>query len=550
MPGFAQNRFFDQTILVEKVRIHIKKIVVPVCVFALLFLLSCVSPPQQGESGSGPNADAYAIAFTVRDAPTVFTSLAHGGPHMVITTFLYDSLVWKDENDFVPLLAEKWDAAEDKKTYTFFLRPNVKWHDGQAFTADDVKFTFEYLRSHPFSMSSTEANNIIESVEVKDAQTVVFHLKDSSPDFVQLVAAQTQIIPRHVWQAVAEPLKYQEPPAFTGTGVFRFKETRRGEFHLFEANPDYFLGRPKVGGLVFKNINNPLLALESGDVDAASPSSVTALKNFEGREEFEIRRGPFSYYLTKIVFNVNRPPFNSKELRQAIAYSLNRQEIVKQVLNGEGIVSSTGLLHPDSEWFADNLPKYEQNLQKAEELFAQAGFSGKDAEGMRQNSAGMKLSFTLFTRSDSQEMVREAELIKNQLAAAGIKLDIKPLTTGPQENVLAKGEFDIALDSHGGTISLSIPATNPDFPARGYKNEELKTLYNEFLTSLDESKRREAAARIQRIIAEDLPALPIYNPATAVVFRKSKNVRWFWTKNGLGGGAPIWWNKLALVDKK
>lgn len=147
-------------------------------------------------------------------------------------------------------------------------------------------------------------------------------------------------------------------------------------------------------------------------------------------------------------------------------------------------------------------------------------------------------------------MVREAELVRDQLAQVGIRLDIKPLTTGPQENVLAKGDFDIALDSHGGTISLNIPATNPDFPARGYKKDELKNLYDEFLTALDENKRRAAAVQIQQIVAEDLPSVAIYNPSSKVVFRKNKNVKWFWTKNGLGGGAPIWWNKLALLKRQ
>lgn len=496
-----------------------------------------------------PTENTYTIAFTVRDAPSVFTSLAHGGPHMVITTFLFDSLVWKDENGFVPLLTEKWQASDDKKTFTFNLRPNVKWHDGQNFTADDVKFTFDYLRDNPLPMSAAEANNAIESVEVTNPQTVVFHLKNSAPDFVNNIAAQTQIIPKHIWQNVKDPLKFQEPAAFVGTGAFKFKETRRGEYHVFEANADYFLGRPMIDRLIFKNANNPLLALESGDVDAASPSSATALASFQNRDEYEITKGPYSYYLTKLVFNVNRPPFDSKDLRQAVAYALNRPEIVKQVLNGEGIVSSVGLLHPDSVWFAKDLPKYEQDLKKSEELFAKAGFASKDADGTRQNAAGNKLNFTLFTRSDSTEMVREAELVRDQLAQVGIRLDIKPLTTGPQENVLAKGDFDIALDSHGGTISLSIPATNPDFPARGYKNEELKNLYGEFLTSLDENKRRAAAVKIQQIIAEDLPSLPIYNPASAVAFRKSKGVKWFWTKDGLGGGAPIWWNKLAFLKR-
>lgn len=528
-------------------KIKFKNLPTLLLVISLLMLFSCATK-QSGTENFGANS--YAIAFTVRDAPSVFTSIAHGGPHFVITTFVFDSLVWKDANDFVPLLAEKWEAAADKKTYTFYLRPNVKWHDGQNFTADDVKFTFEYLRSNPLPMSAEEANETIESVEVVNPQTVVFHLKNPSPDFIQTIAAQTQIIPQHIWQNVADPLKFQEQGAFIGTGPFKFKENRRGEYDVFEANADYFLGRPIVDRLVFKNSNNPLLALESGDVDAASPASATALQSFQNRDEFQILRGPDSYYLTKLIFNVTRPPFDSKDLRQAVAYSLNRPEIVKQVLNGEGIVSSAGLLHPDSDYFAKDLPKYEQNLQKAEELFAKAGFAPKDADGTRQNAAGQKLAFTLYTRGDSPEMVREAELIKNQLAQVGVKLDIKPLTTGPQESVLAKGDFDIALDSHGGTISMNIPATNPDFPARGYKNDEIKNLYDEFQTSLDENKRRAAAVRIQQIIAEDLPSLPIYNPTTAVIFRKSKGVNWFWTKNGLGGGAPIWWNKLALLKRQ
>lgn len=509
----------------------------------LYFLLLPACEPKQSEN-------TYTIAFTVRDAPSVFTGIAHGGPHMVITTFLFDSLVWKDENGFVPLLAESWQSSDDKKTYTFNLRSNIRWHDGQSFTADDVKFTFDYLRDNPLPISAAEANNAIENIEATNPQTVVFHLKDSAPDFVNNIAAQTQIIPKHIWQNIAQPLKFQEPAAFVGTGLFKFKETRRGEYHLFETNADYFLGRSVVDRLIFKNANNPLLALESGDVDAASPSSPAALQSSQERDEYEILQGPYSYYLTKLIFNVNRSPFNSKDLRQAVAYALNRPEIIKQVLNGEGIVSSAGLLHLDSIWFAKDLPKYEQDLKKSEELFSKAGFASKDADGTRQNANGQKLTFTLFTRSDSQEMVREAELVRDQLAQVGVKLDIKPLTTGPQENVLAKGDFDIALDSHGGTISLSIPGTNPDFPARGYKNDELNNLYQQFLTTLDENKRRDSAVKIQQIIAEDLPSLPIYNPSSKVIFRKSKGVQWFWTKNGLGGGAPIWWNKLALLKRR
>lgn len=493
--------------------------------------------------------NTYTIAFTVRDVPAPFTTMAHGGPHLIVTTFLFDSLAWKDDKGFVPLLAEKWESSEDKKTWTFTVRSNVKWHDGKPFSAEDVKFTFDYLIKNPLTMNAGDVKGLIESVEASNPTTAIFKLKDSTPDFLLSIGGQTQILPKHIWEKVEDPFKFQENAAFVGTGPFKFKETRKGEFHVFDANPEYFLGKPVIDRLVIKNANNAVLAIESGDVDAASPNSPLALEKFKNNPDFEIVTGPYSYYLTKIVFNVNRPPFNSKDLRKAVAYSINRPEIVKQVLNGEGMVSPVGILHPDSPWFAKDVPTYEQDLQKAEELFAKAGFGQKDSEGTRQNAEGTKLSFTLFTRSDSQDMVREAEMIRDQLGKVGIKLDIKPLNTGPQENVLAKGEFDIALDSHGGTNNFSIPATNPDFPAKGYKNEETQKLYLKFLTELDENKRREEASKIQHTIAEDLPAFTIYNPTTKVIFRKNKGIKWFWTKDGIASGAPIWWNKLALLKR-
>jgi ABC-type transport system substrate-binding protein len=218
-------------------------------------------------------------------------------------------------------------------------------------------------------------------------------------------------------------------------------------------------------------------------------------------------------------------------------------------MEGAGIVASAGLLHPDAEWFAPDLPKYEHDQKRAEELLGQAGFAQKDADGVRKGADGKRLEFTMYQRMESgnNDSSRQAEMIRDQLAAVGVKLDIKPMNTAPLEGLLAKGDFDIAFDSHGGNISLSMPATNPDFPAKTYRNEELQKLYGEFTTALDPAKRRAAASRIQQIVADDLPGLPIANPASMLALRRSKGVAWFWTKNGLGNGAPIWWNKLATL---
>lgn len=491
----------------------------------------------------------YTVAFTVRELPSVFSTPAHGGPHWVVTTYLFDSLVWKNQNGVVPLLAENWQASSDKKVWTFNLRPGVLWHDGQPFTSDDVKFTFDYMRDHPFPMSASEASGQIDHVEAQTPTQVTFYLKQPAQEFLDGIAGIVLILPRHIWQSVSDPLKFLDPPAFIGTGPFKFVETRRGEYHLFQANEQYFLGRPAIDRFVFKAVSNPPLALESGDVDAASFSSPLAVARFQNRPEFATVKGPYSYYLTKLIFNTSRPPFDSKLVRQAFAYALDRQEIVNKVLGGSGIVSSAGLLHPDSEWFDPDLPKYEHNKARAEELLRRAGFIQKGGDGVLQSAGGLrKLSFTLYERNDnSPDMARTAEMIRDQLAEVGVHLDIKPVNTGPLESLLGNGDFDITLDGHGGTLRPEFVANNADFPAHVYHNDELKTLRKEFLSAAEPQKRRDAAWKMQSIVAEDLPGLGIFNPNSPVVYRKSKGIEWFWTKQGLGGGAPIWWNKLALL---
>lgn len=479
--------------------------------------------------------------------PSLFSTPAHGGPHWVVTTFLFDSLLWKDKDGPVPLLAESWRSSDDKRAWTFQLREDVSWHDGQPFTAGDVKFTFDYLRDHPFPMSAAEATSQIDHVEVGSPSEVTFHLKSPSLDFLADVAGAIQILPKHVWQKVADPLKFLDPPAFIGTGPFKFVETRRGEYHLFEANDRYFLGRPAVDRLIFKAVTNPPLALESGDVDAASFSSPLALARFNNRADFVITKGPYSYYLTKLIFNVSHPPFASKEVRQAFAYALDRQEIINQVLGGSGLVASAGLLHPDSEFFNPNLPRYEHNKERAEELLSRAGFTRKGADGVLESADGKRLSFVLYERNDSPDLARTAEMIRDQLGEVGVHLDVKPVNTGPLESILGKGEFDITLDGHGGTIRPEFAADNADFPAHVYHNDELRAVRSDFSSSLDAEKRRQDAWKIQSIIADDLPGLGIYNPSSPLVYRKSKGIEWFWTKQGLGGGAPIWWNKLATL---
>lgn len=514
----------------------------------LLRLFSAI--PGGLQAAPAQSGRGYAVAHWVRDLPSVFPPVSHGGPHWVTTSFLFDSLVWKDQEGVVPLLASSWESSRDGRRWTFRLRSGIQWHDGKPLTSRDVAFTFRYLAEHPVPVWSSEATRLLESIEAPDERTVRVTTKAPFPDFLDVVAGALLILPQHIWSNVADPVKYLDPPAFTGSGPYRHQRTVRGEYNLLEANRGYLLGSPLVEHMVLKAVNNPALALRGGDVDAASITSPLAASQFRNDARFIIGRGPFSYYVTKLVFNVTRRPFDNKAVRQAVACALDKEEIVRQALEGEGVAGSSGLLHEDSPWFAPGLPRYGPNRARAEGLLSQAGFSRRGPDGIRLSASGARLSFTLFQRADSPELGRQAELIREQLAAVGIGLTIQAVSIGPLENLMSKGEFDLALDGHGGTNNLQVVATHPDFPAQLYRNPALDDLYRRFTTVTDEARRREFAAGIQRIIAEDVPSIALVHARELVVFRRDKGVRWFWTKGGLGGGAPLWWNKLALLAQQ
>ena len=144
-------------------------------------------------------------------------------------------------------------------------------------------------------------------------------------------------------------------------------------------------------------------------------------------------------------------------------------------------------MHPCDQRFrhlsfcANKRTEYEHDQKRAEGLLDKAGFAQKDADGVRKAADGKCLEFTMYQRMESgnNDSSRQAEMIRDQLSAVGIKVDIKPMNTAPLEGLLAKGDFDISFDSHGGNIALSMPATNPDFPAKTYRNEELQRFHHE-----------------------------------------------------------------------
>jgi len=493
--------------------------------------------------------DKYSIAYGDWGVPTPFHH--RRGPSYVLTSFIWDTLIWKDDKGFVPWLADNWTSSKDGLTWLIHLRSGVYWHDGSPLTAKDVAFTFNYLKKYPFPFGAADVSIYLKSAKALNSSTVEIDLKEPYSDFVGVFLGEVLIIPEHIWGNVTDPLKYVDKKAFIGSGPYKLVEYKKGEYYLLEANEKYFMGVPIAKKLYLKAVGGPMggdasLALKSGEVDAASfyGSDVDVVSTFKGSSSYKILEG-HSYWVLELIFNCKRYPFNLREFRESIAYAINRSEIVEKVLHGGGEVASLGITHPDSPWYNPNLPRYEYNKSKAELMLDNMGFKDRDGDGIRESPNGTKLSFVVLS---VKKYAREAELIKQQLKDIGIYLTIKMMDYKPMDNLLDKGDFSMAITGHGG-ISYFWPGikSKVDWPAHTYSNATFQELYDEFYITVDREKRKMLANKMQLIIAQDLPVIALYHPKTYCIYTSSKPVNWFWTPRGIAHGIPIWWNKISLL---
>ena len=521
-----------------------------VCFFILLVFLTPSTVFSVYSSSQISQIDTYSIAYGDWGVPNPFHH--HRGPSYVLTSFIWDTLVWKNEKGMMPLLASSWSSSADGLVWTIIIRKGVKWHDGEPFTAKDVVFTLKYLKEYPYPFGASDVVKYVEEASALNETAVEIRLSKPYLDFIDVIMGEVEIIPEHIWQNITDPLSYTGKGAYVGTGPYRLVEYKKGEYYLLEANDNYFAGKPLVKKLYLKAVGGPMggegaaLALKSGDVDAASfyGSQVEVARTFENNSNYKVLEGP-SYWVLELIFNYEKYPFNFRDFRVAMAYAINRSEIVDKVLHGGGIVASLGITHPDSKWFNPNLPTYSYNPDKAAKILDSLGFIDRDNDGIRESPNGTKLSFTLLC---VKSYAREGELIKNQLSKIGIEVVVKPMDSKPMDSLLDKNSFSMAITGHGG-ISYIWPGikSTVDWPAHTYKNSTLDDLLSKFYTTANESERREFAYEIQAIIAGDLPLIALYHPKTYCVYTTAKPIDWFWTSMGIAHGIPIWWNKMSLI---
>lgn len=468
-----------------------------------------------------PRRGGTLTAIVQPEPPILVSALNAGAPTGVVSTNIFDGLFTYDwDMSLKPCLAQSWTLAADGLSLTFRLRPGVKWHDGQDFTAEDVKFSLEEIwrKIHPRGRATFAA---VEAVETPDPLTVTLRLRQPSPVILSaLNAYEAQILPRHIYaggDALANPANLKP----VGTGPFRFREWVRGEHIILERNPDYWdEGKPYLDRIVFRIVPDAAARaalLETGQAQYApySPvplSDVARLRALPGLA-VETRGYEWISPWLFLEFNLRKPELQDRRVRQAIAHAINRDIIAKTVWHGFGKPAVSTVPSSLTRFHNPDVPKYPFDVRKAEALLDEAGFR-RGADGMR-----FALSHDYLPYGDDYR--RTGEYVRQALRRVGIDLTLRSQDTPSYlRRVFTDYEFDI---SSSWASSFSDPqigvqrlfwskAINKGTPwtnASGYSNPEMDQVIEAAQRAVDPAERARLFREMQALAATDLPNLPL-----------------------------------------
>ena len=485
--------------------------------------------------------------------PSVFTSSPKGRGYLLVS-FTFDTLVWKDETGVIPLVAKDWTISDDNKTYTFNINSDIKFTDGTPLTADDIKFSFDYLKEHPYQWVSVAP---VKNITVINDNTVEIVLNDVYVPFITDIAGNVPIMPKHIWENVTEPEKFNTEEAVIGSGPLVLESYDKDSgVYIYNANNDYFMGEVQIDKLIMSSIENTKEALVADKIDMASNIKYgEAMKLKDENPKYKVIEGP-GLWVGRLYFNFGIEELNIKEVRQAMYYAINRDELVQKSLKGAAEVGNPGHIHPTSEWYSSDVKEYDYNSQTAVELLASVGITDTNGNGVVEYN-GKDLSYEFIV---PEEQISLAELITKYFGDIGIKLEVKSMDQNTVASLIKEGKFTLAFNGHGsfggdpvllkGFVSEETAASTPQVTTQGgqnWYNEEFNTLFNQQIVELDKEKRFELVGKLQNIISEELPTLTLFYKKSVSAYNPEVFDGWFYTKDGVSLAVPTIHNKLVFV---
>ncbi|GAA0732999.1 ABC transporter substrate-binding protein [Clostridium oceanicum] len=492
------------------------------------------------------------IIYAINTAPSgVFNPLISDSRYDVnVNSILYLPLLNIDKKgNLLPALSEKYEVSKDQKTITYKLNPKAKWHDGKEITAEDVVFTLESLANpkYPGELSGIVSKikgideynkgdaKTVSGLQAVDKNTVKVELEEVyAPALLQISSIQP--IPKHVWEK--KPIeKWTEAKDLLtkpiGSNAYKLKEYKEGEFVKFVASEDFFGKKAKTKNFTLKVTNHNTLQaeLKNHTVDIANTQDMKKADVEEIKKEgYNVTTYP-DYMFQYMGFNLRKPIFKDKKIRQAFMYAIDRKSMLDKLIEGRGMSINTALLPNTWAYPKEGLNEYKYNVEKAKSLMKEAGWNEKN--GVLVNKKGEKFDVTLKVPTGSKPREQSALIIQEALKKIGVNVKIETMEFPTlMTQVVKNHEFDLYL--MGNTLSsdpdpkafwsskaVSDKKGEVGYNIVGYKNSQVDKIIEEGLSTIDRTKRAKTYAKFGKIINEDVPEVFLYLQNNDIAYNKN-----------------------------
>lgn len=495
----------------------------------LLGLAGCDDPRDATPAGTLTVLQEQQAAWVRNFNPLITT----GGARWPTTAGIYEPLLIfnRAKGELTPWLATAWTWTEPARVLQLTTRAGVAWSDGQPFSADDVAFTFELLHRFP-ALDGSGVWTFVDGVRAVDESTVEFTFNRPYSPGVALVGNQP-IVPRHVWEAVADPVSFTNPdPVATGP----FTEIRRFDPQLWELgrNPHYWQeGQPKVDTLRFPAVasnDQALLALVRGEVDWAGNFVPAIDRTYVARDPAH-----FHYWFPALgdtVFlypQTTRPELADVRVRRALSLAVDRAQVVRVAMyDYTHPAHVTGLSDGYTAWRRDDLAPdggwVRFDPAAAAALLDEAGWT-LGADGLRHDAAGAVLDLPIVCPAGWSDWVRAAQIVARNLAAVGVQSRVEGLDFPSWFDRVTQGNFVLAMGwsisgptpyafyrSLLGTATVKPVGTATATNWHRFGSPEADTLLAAFEATIDPAEQHRLAGELQRTFVEAAPAIPLFPP--------------------------------------
>ena len=463
-----------------------------------------------------------------------------------------------DYHKFTPEAVQSYETSEDGLVWTLHLVEGATWHDGVPFTAEDIKFTCEDI----ILSGGGDTDFCVDHVEIIDDYTAkVFNTRALATTNPPGWWSWDPILPKHIFEPYIGNTGQCPNEESIGSGPFKLKEFKPAQYMWLEAYEDYWGGRPYVDEVIFRlypTMETLIMALQKGEIDVFGNQGLppVLVEEFEADPNFavEVVDGITIYDLS---YNLHKDtPLRDKNLRKAIAYGIDRDRLIDMACMGYGIKSDSWV-YAEDPMHNPNLPQYDYNPEKANEMLDTAGYLDTDADGIRNDpETGKNLVFELMCPATDVTAVKMGTLIKEMLPHIGVDVDLAVLEFDTFVSII----WNPPADAYEMAIRYVEPSPPPysdwiwieamSWGAGGdwwnpscYDNPYYNELVVSLSTATSMEERKEYMYELQEILSEDFPEAFLLRPKTISVYRTDKLEGW---ENEVGG--PVsWFNPWSIL---